>query len=215
MEQLANGVYKLLYQIASIEIEVVLLVVLLVMAVMVLDAVSIVTRKKREKTGLKAGTVTVSVDGSKSLPVKNYISDIQGLAGRPDAIIQENGFIIPVERKPLARKIRDRYVAQLLVYMRLIEEFEGKKPPYGYLILGSNCRRIKIENTEKRQAWLQDIIDKMQAHLENGAVVKPDPHPKKCKKCTVRFSCSDWKENGNHKEEPLVNLEKKEDRLAG
>jgi CRISPR/Cas system-associated exonuclease Cas4 (RecB family) len=121
--------------------------------------------------------------------VRNYISEIQGLAGKPDALISEGGFIIPIERKPLARKVRDRYIAQLLVYMRLIEEFEGKKPPYGYLILGPNCRRFKIENSPDRQAWLQRLIDEMRGVLA-GQATTPTPHPKKCRKCDVRHACA-------------------------
>src|SRR5690606_19339167 len=131
-----------------------------------------------------------SIDGSTTMPGRNYVSEIQGLAGKPDAIIIENGYFIPIERKPLARKIRDRHVAQLLVYMRLVEEFEGKKPPYGYLILGENCRRVKIPNSEGRQAWLQRYIDEMCAALEEGQPVIPEPHPRKCSKCVVRESCA-------------------------
>ena len=112
-----------------------------------------------------------------------------GLAGRPDALISEEGYIIPIERKPLARKIRDRYVAQLLVYMRLVEEFEGRKPPYGYLILGPSARRFRIENSPERQAWLQKILDEMNAIMK-GAAAKAEPHPKKCGKCDVKEVCA-------------------------
>ena len=73
--------------------------------------------------------------------------------------------------------------------MRLIEEFEGKKPPYGYLILGKNCRTFKIENSPERQAWLQKMLDEMRSIVE-GAPAIPAPHPKKCKRCDVKESCS-------------------------
>lgn len=145
-------------------------------------------RNTEEETGLSAETVFVSVDGAQALPTKEYISEIQGLAGRPDAVIIENGFFIPVERKPLAKKIRDRYQAQLLVYMRLIEEFEGKKPPYGYLILGANARKVKVENTNEKQAWLNEILTKMN-NIIQGAPAVPDPQPSKCLKCDVKERC--------------------------
>ena len=182
-------IFDLLYQIASVDSQLVLLCVLLVFVVVVLDAVSARARKQGTAVGILPHVTAVSVDGSNTLPVRRYISELQGLAGRPDAVISEDGFIIPVERKPLARKIHDRYVAQILVYMRLIEEFEGKKPPYGYLLLGPNCRRFKVENSPERQAWLQRMIDEMRL-IADGADAKPSPHPRKCSKCDVREVCA-------------------------
>ena len=169
--------------------EIVVIGLVLLSMLIVLDRITSSLSSKKKGTGLGTRNNVVSIDGGTTLPVREYVSEIQGLAGRPDAVIRENGYLIPVERKPLARKLRDRYVAQLLVYMRLIEEFEGKKPPYGYLILGTNCRRIRIDNTEERQKWLQKIIDEMHAILR-GEPAKADPHPKKCRKCEVRDSCT-------------------------
>jgi CRISPR/Cas system-associated exonuclease Cas4 (RecB family) len=199
-ERIALTIYQLLYEIASLDSKYIFLVMLLVIAVIVLDGVTSTASKKARQAGFDARANPVSIDGSKNLPLRNYVSEMQGLAGKPDALIVEDGFIIPIERKPLARKLHDRYIAQLLVYMRLIEEFEGKKPPYGYLILGSNCRRFKIENSEERQAWLQKILDEMQGIL-NGNQAVPTPHPRKCARCHVKDSCSHKiiQEGGNNK----------------
>ena len=163
---------------------------LIIVAVVVLDAVNTSIRKRHEQAGLNPKTVTKSIDGSKTVPLRDYVSEMQGLAGKPDALIRENGYVIPIERKPLARKIRDRYVAQLLVYMRLIEEFEGKKPPYGYLILGAHCRKIRIDNTPARQEWLQKILDDMRGVLENRIDPLATPQRIKCRKCDVRQACA-------------------------
>lgn len=179
----------MIHDIASVDSDLVTLTIIIVCGVIVLDAVLSQMKRKSAVTGVTKETKTVSIDGSKTLPVREYISEIQGLAGRPDALISENGCIIPIERKPLARKIRDRYIAQLLVYMRLIEEFEGKRPPHGYLILGPSCRKIKIENSEARQAWLQKMLDEMSAVLEGRAQAVPTPTPTKCVKCNMRQSC--------------------------
>lgn len=178
----------LLSDLAQTDYHLVLLAVIVIATAIVLDAVTLFVRNTRKKTGVSRKSEVVSIDGAATLAVRHYVSDMQGLAGRPDALISEGGYIIPVERKPLARKIRDRYVAQLLVYMRLVEEFEGKKPPYGYLILGPSCRRFKIENSPERQAWLQSMIDEMRA-IVAGACAVPKPHPKKCAKCDVRTHC--------------------------
>lgn len=188
--EIRSYIYRLIGDIASVDTDWIMIAVIVVCAVIVLDSVLGQIRRKSAITGVKRETATVSIDGSKTLPIKDYVSEMQGLAGRPDAVISEDGFIIPIERKPLAKKIRDRYVAQLLVYMRLIEEFEGKKPPYGYLILGPSCRKIKIENSDARQAWLQKMLDEMHQILDGKAQATPSPFPSKCSKCNMRNACS-------------------------
>jgi CRISPR/Cas system-associated exonuclease Cas4 (RecB family) len=144
--------------------------------------------RKREDSGFTPTEKTVSIDGSASVPAREYISSLQGLAGKPDGLILEKGVIVPIETKPLAKKLRDRYVAQLLVYMRLVEEFEGQRPPHGYLFLGPKHRRVKIENSEAKQRWVEGLLADMRAVL-SGAPAKPAPHPSKCSKCDVRHRC--------------------------
>jgi CRISPR-associated protein Cas4 len=146
-------------------------------------------KRRHAGAGFSPEEIALAIDGSAMLPDREYISQAQGIAGRPDAIIEENGKVIPVERKPLAKKLRDRYVVQLLVYMRLVEEFEGERPPHGYLLLGPSCRRIKVENSENKQAWVSGLIREMRRILD-GAPPRPTPHPKKCAKCDVRERCS-------------------------
>jgi CRISPR/Cas system-associated exonuclease Cas4 (RecB family) len=144
--------------------------------------------RRREDTGFTPKDKAVSIEGSSTLPAREYVSMAQGLAGKPDALLSEGGWVVPIEMKPLAKKLRDRYVAQLLVYMRLVEEFEGKRPPYGYLFLGQKYRRVKVENTEAKQRWLQGMVDDMRKILD-GAPASATPHPIKCAKCDVRHRC--------------------------
>ena len=188
-DAVGNYIVRTAAEIGKLDGNLVLLALLAVVIFVVLEKIQSSVKRSRIESGIRPQIKEVYVEGSRSLPVRSYFSEAQGLAGRPDALLVEDGMIIPVERKPLANKIRDRYVAQLLVYMRLVEEFEGKKPPYGYLILGSNCRQVKIENSPERQAWLQGIIDEMRGIID-GAPAKAQPHPKKCRQCDVREHCA-------------------------
>ena len=174
---------------SDIDVEVILLCLVVLNGLIIVRAIHHRAEEKRRRAGIGKSAIAVSVEGSTSLPGREYVSELQGLAGRPDAVISEEGFFIPVECKPLARKIRDRYVAQLLVYMRLVEEFEGRKPPYGYLILGPSCRRFKIENSPERQEWLQRMLDEMK-EIAAGKPAQPAPHPRKCSRCDVKDSCA-------------------------
>lgn len=146
-------------------------------------------RKRHRDTGFTLNEVAVAMEGSSILPAREYISIAQGLAGKPDALVKEGEGLIPVERKPLAKKLRDRYVAQLLVYMRLVEEFEGHRPSKGYLLLGEDCRRVTIENTDSKQKWLSTLLEQMRKVLDGGEA-RATPHPAKCSKCDVRHRCS-------------------------
>jgi len=147
-------------------------------------------KKRERRTGLTPSqSLELTIDGSKKHQVKTYISEIQGISGRPDAVILENGFFIPVERKPIGNKVRDRHIAQLLVYMRLIEEFEGKKPPYGYLIIGKSARKVKIYNTPERQNWLSIQLDEMKQIVAEKTKAVAQPQKNKCAHCKVQDHC--------------------------
>lgn len=164
------------------------LVVLAAFTFLVIRSFLKAARKRHRDTGFMVHQVAVAMEGSSIVPTREYISRSQGLAGKPDALVEEGGDFIPVERKPLAKKLRDRYVAQLLVYMRLVEEFEGKRPPKGYLLLGPECRRVTIDNSEAKQRWLGTLLEQMRRVLDGGEA-RATPHPAKCSKCDVRSRC--------------------------
>jgi len=164
------------------------LVSLIVMTVIVIEGIAYGAKTRSKASGLGEFVKAFGIDGGKVKPGKEYISTQQGLAGKPDALILENGFIIPVEMKSVSKKLRDRHVAQLLVYCRLIEEFEGKRPPYGYLILGEDKRKVKVLNSEAKQVWLSEMLHRMHEILEGGAS-KASPDSYKCSRCDVNTHC--------------------------
>jgi CRISPR/Cas system-associated exonuclease Cas4 (RecB family) len=185
---------KLVTDLTTTDTTIVLLLILLVVAVIILDAMSSEAHSTRTKAGLGSADSSQPHDNrlvkTEAIEAREYISEIQGLTGRPDAILIEDGIKIPVCRKPLTKKIRDRHIAQLLVYLRLLEEFEGKRPPHGYLIIGSNNRRVKILNSSKRQDWLTGILADMQAIMEGRATAKATPDSQKCSNCSARHACN-------------------------
>lgn len=156
-------------------------------SIYVLSLVLRVTAAKKKESGI-SGEI-LQIDGSPLVPAKLYISPALGLSGKPDGLIQEGLHLVPIERKPLSNKIRDRFVAQLLVYMRLVGEENKEPPPHGYLILGKKCRKVKIENSKVRQQWLQRHLDKMMA-IHRGIAATPTPFAGKCNSCGVRTKCT-------------------------
>ena len=167
-----------------------LLVLILVVAAIVTDSLLSRIQHSRRKTGITRRMVVKSIEGGYSLAPREYISRRLGLAGRPDAVVEENGFIIPVERKAFGKKPHDRDIAQLLVYLRLIEDLEGMRPPHGYLIIGAAAKRYKIDNTEARQKWLDEILSEMRPFLKAPETVSATPEPGKCASCPFHPICT-------------------------
>lgn len=188
LEAIQNFIAYHYEDLSKLDTDVILLVILLVNVYIVYDAISEFITASRKKAGIGKKSIPVSVDRAKNIATKEYISDIQGISGRPDAVLVEKGFFIPVEYKPLSKKLHDRHIAQILIYMRLVEEFEGKKPPYGYLILGPKRRRVRIMNTPEKQKWIDGMLGEMR-ELLLGAAPRATPSVSKCARCDVRESC--------------------------
>ena len=174
---------------ARIPAELLYLVLVLGVIIFLWDLFDRKRKRASLDTGLSERAEVIAVKGGTELPSRGYRSESLGLSGKPDALVKIDGFIIPVDRKPLSRKVRDRHIVQLLVHMRLVEESEGTRPPYGILLLGKEVREVRIQNTEERQRWLDAIIGEMESILE-GVPARPTPAVMKCKSCDVRKMCN-------------------------
>ncbi len=142
----------------------------------------------RSNTGVAEQSEIISLRGGTHLPSKEYRSEKLGLISKPDALLKEEHSIIPIDVKPMTDKVRDRHVVALLVHMQLIEEKEGKRPPYGILLMGEKRRQVKIKNTEEKQRWLDSLLDEMRA-ICDGVPAVPAPSKFKCQNCDVHKIC--------------------------
>ena len=86
------------------------------------------------RLGIPFGARVVSSDGSFLKGQEVIHSARYRLSGKPDDILKEKGFLIPVERKDSPR-FYPSYKMQLAAYCLLIEDLYGVRPPYGYVIL--------------------------------------------------------------------------------
>jgi CRISPR-associated exonuclease Cas4 len=138
--------------------------------------------RRRTRAGLGRGQ-TVSRDGVL------LVSHRYRLSGRPDRIVKKRGRYIPEEKKP-GRKVYDAYRAQIGVYLLLIEEHYGIRPPYGVLVLGDG-RRVKIHNTEALRAGVLAIADRIRQHRQRlGLALPPPSNPRQCLGCGQRQHCA-------------------------
>jgi CRISPR/Cas system-associated exonuclease Cas4 (RecB family) len=182
----------------SIPSEIAYLLLIIGLLIFVWDIFERRSSNIRKKSGLTATSEIISAKGSAHSPSKDYFSKHLGLSSRPDALIREDGFIIPVDIKPMTKKVRDRHVVAMLMHMKLIEEIEGSRPPYGVLLMGTRKRQVRIKNTEEKLRWLDSLIAEMRS-IHEGIPAVPAPARYKCKHCDVRGIC----EYSQH-EEPSV-----------
>ncbi len=180
---------SLLGEARDVPLEILLLLLLLGLIIFMWDFFERRSRSLKKGSGIAEKTVVVSVRGSTDLPQREFYSATLGLSSKPDAIIKEEGFIIPVDIKPMAKKVRDRHVVAMLVHLKLIEEIEGIRPPYGVIIMGKEKRSVRIKNTEDKQRWVDSLLDEMRSIMD-GVPAVPAPAPFKCKNCDVREICT-------------------------
>ena len=174
---------------SGVDSQVTVLLILFICFAVLADSLFAFMKWARRRTGITRGMIVRGVEGGSFVVGREYLSERIGLVGRPDAVVEENGYFIPVERKTFGKRPRDKDVAQLLVYCRLMEEEFGVRPPHGYLIIGPHAKRFKVENSEEKQLWIDTILEQMRSVLLGGSCVAT-PHKRKCEACVVRASCA-------------------------
>jgi CRISPR-associated exonuclease Cas4 len=135
----------------------------------------------RRRRGL-ANAATVDLD------TQTMISKRHGLAGRPDRLIREGGFIIPEEWKS-SHQLRPWHVVQLGVYFLLVEERYRQRPPYGYVVCGDG-RRHRIANDDALRAKVLELAGRIRsarAAIDRPIAVRPERW--QCRPCGVRHAC--------------------------
>jgi CRISPR-associated exonuclease Cas4 len=111
-----------------------------------------------------------------------------GLSGRPDRLLEENGYVIPEEWKSGGR-LRPWHEAQLGVYFLLIEEEFGLRPPHGYVVCGEGVR-YRVDNTDALRHWVLATVERMRAAWgEPLQALHVVPRPEQCAPCDMRDYC--------------------------
>ena len=135
----------------------------------------------RHRQGLGAGS-TLSLDRV------TLRSTRLGLAGRPDRLVKPGGTIIPEEWKS-ARRLRPWHRAQVGVYLALIEEQFGTRPPYGVVVTGDGRRHV-IENTAELRAWVLSLAAGIRAaRMKASQPIAVEPVIGQCPPCGMRPHC--------------------------
>lgn len=135
----------------------------------------------RRNRGFVAGE-TVALDN------ETLVSERLGLIGRPDRIVRRGRHVIPEEWKS-AKRLQDSHRLQLGVYLLLVEERYGVRPPHGVVILGDGSR-VKVKNTEALRSEVLGIARNIRERRENlREEIRVKPPAWKCRVCGQRSHC--------------------------
>lgn len=120
---------------------------------------------------------------------KVFKSDKHGLSGRPDYVIKVNENLIPVEEKTgrTPRGPLFSHILQIAAYCLLIEERQGKAPPYGLLKYPEH--EHEIEYNEDMKKVLLEKLGEMREIMKSGEAHRNHNRPGKCIHCSRRLVC--------------------------
>jgi CRISPR-associated exonuclease Cas4 len=145
----------------------------------------------RRRSGLPwARVVGDDVGPSRRLEQPLY-SPALGLTGKPDYLLEQRGRSIPVEVKPgrTATTPYDSDLMQLAAYCLLLEETQGRAPPYGLLRYAQKTFRLKY--TPALREELLEIIAEMRDLLAAADAERSHDDPRRCSGCGFREICGD------------------------
>jgi CRISPR-associated exonuclease Cas4 len=151
----------------------------------------LVSRKNLATSGLPAGKIIYSDDGS-WIPVdKPLYSEELNLVGRPDYVVNKtDGTIIPVELKSAKAPNRplDGHIMQLAAYCFLVEQNFEIRPPYG--ILQYRDRAYAVEYNDELELDLELLVDEMHQDLHEIEVDRDHEEWIRCERCHFNPVCS-------------------------
>lgn len=146
-------------------------------------------RAVRQETGLPAGRVTYVDTGAWNRCERPLFSRRHRLTGRPDYLVRHRQGVIPVEVKSGAAPQHPyaAHILQLAAYCLLVEEQEGRSPPFG--ILKYSDRAFEIDYTSALRAELLHTLEAIRQDLRAREVDRSHEEPGRCWGCGYRDRC--------------------------
>ena len=149
----------------------------------------VISRWQRNRLMFPAGRV-IHIDTERlRKPEGTLFSANYSLVGRPDYLVNQGGWIIPIEVKSSAAPVTPfpSHLYQLAAYGLLVKEHFGRMPPYG--ILKYRDRAVEIPFTESLLDEVTAKLEEIQADASAAAVDRSHDDPKRCRGCGFRTAC--------------------------
>lgn len=147
-------------------------------------------RRRQHAAGLPAGQIISADTGGWRRAEQALVSHRHQLVGRPDYLIDTAEGVIPVEVKSsrlAGENPYDSHKLQLAAYCLLIEDTEGRRPPYGILHYANATVRIPFDDALRDH--LLDVLDQMRRAQLGGERQRSHDDPLRCTHCGFREVC--------------------------
>lgn len=143
----------------------------------------------RQEAGLPVGRVAYVDTGAWDRCERPLFSNRYRLTGRPDYLVRSRDGVVPVEVKSGAAPAQPypAHVLQLAAYCLLVEEQEGRLPPYG--ILKYDDRAFEIDYAPALRTELLHSLDAIRRDLRAREVDRSHDEAGRCEGCGYREHC--------------------------
>lgn len=143
----------------------------------------------QRQSGLPAGRVVYVDTGAWERCERPLFSNRYRLTGKPDYLVRSRAGIIPVEVKSGAAPAQpyEAHLLQLAAYCLLVEEQEGRSPPYA--LLKYDDQAFEVDYTPALRRELIRTLDAMQRDLGARRVDRSHEEPGRCQNCGYREHC--------------------------
>jgi len=145
--------------------------------------------RTRKAAGLPGGRV-IYTDTDEWGEVKDPLYDpVTKLTGRPDYLIRQKKFVIPVEVKSgrVPDSPYDSHIYQLAAYCLLVEREFGVRPPYGVIHYGK--RTFAVDYTSQLENALLDLMTEMRQAERKKNVDRSHESASRCRGCGFASTC--------------------------
>jgi CRISPR-associated exonuclease Cas4 len=165
--------------------------VLLISFLVIFLAISLIwfSRRKWEQVGLPSGRLIYADPGLWGKPEKPFYDPGLGLTGKPDYVVDQKGYLLPVEVKSLWAPSTpyDSHILQLGAYSLLIERSTGKRPPYG--ILKYRNRSFAIDFTHSLENSVIETVEAIRRQKNRSQTFRSHEEARRCAHCGFRNNC--------------------------
>lgn len=145
----------------------------------------------RRQTGLPWVRIIASDTGTGHRLQQPLFSPRYGLTGKPDYLLKQGIYQVPVEVKP-GRHATQPYesdLMQLAAYCLLVEEALEQAPPYGLLRYAETT--FRLDYTPAVRSKLLALLDDMRETLEADDCARSHADPRRCRGCGFFEMCDE------------------------
>ncbi len=150
----------------------------------------ILSQRMRRESGIPGGKIIYSDVKMWGKPLEKPLFDgSNGLVGKPDYLLKQDGMVIPVEvktcRPPDAPY--DSHIYQLAAYCLLVEKVYQNRPTHG--LINYPGRTFSIEFTPELREKTLSLISEMHRKERTTNVPRSHEEPPRCRSCGYKSLC--------------------------